>query len=411
MAKIDTETLGKIAEQLARPQRIQDAAALAGTGLILPFATVRSRAARLEWRRMEMLNGEKSDEAQHAARNAAVLARREREIAADFARRSGPDVEIGEGEAILRGRVTRDGVPVAGVMLVVLGEGGKPARQTCTDREGRYAVAVPADTDLKIEIREEKKPVFRDKEAAAYPPGYSAARDIDIGQAQPPCDTPDTEPPAEVIQMPALVGQDIENATKTIKALGLEVGKVDEKPSDRHGIVLDQDPAAGVRVKPGAIVSLTVGTRKGWTADQVGDLKGRTLTDALKAMEEAKVALGSLTIVHDGTRTPTVRAATPTETGDALHLEVAVTGADASALNVAAVLLAHSEEGRALELNSVAKASRWLADAGITSLDGLSDAAAEDDAKLRARLSLEKAQKVAGQRKALVAVTSRLRKG
>ncbi|WP_404337147.1 PASTA domain-containing protein [Sphingomonas sp. MMS12-HWE2-04] len=406
MAKeVDDDTIGKIAEALVATSRLQDGAALAGNGLLMPMAALRTRSARRELVRVRTREGGKSDAAVRQAALVSALSTREREVTEAYARRAGPQAEIGEREAGLTGRITRDGEPLFDAELVALDGQRETVRRTCTGRDGRYALSVPADIDLSLEVRVDGKAQYRDKEPLAYPIGYRGVRDIEIGQAAPVCD-PSSDGEGESLQMPGLEGLELERGEKTIEALGLILGKVTEQPSDRPGIILAQDPTAGAKVVRGSEVTLWVGRKDGRSAATVGDLKGKTLNDALKSMAKAKVGVASVTIVRGTTQTPTVRGSKVAEREDALHLEVAVGGEKAAETEVAAAVLAAASE--APDIDSAAAGERWLAEAGIDSLETLGKAAGEDDPSLRKRLGLSPRADVSGARRALLAAAMRV---
>lgn len=403
--EVDDDTLQKIAEALVATPRIQDGAALAGNGLLMPMAALRTRSAKRELVRVREREGGKSDAAVRQAALVAALSTREREVGEAYARRAGPQVEIGEREAALTGRITRDGAPLFDAELVALNGQRESVSRTCTGRDGRYALSIPADMDLTLEVREDGKAQYRDKDPLSYPTGYRGVRDIEIGKAPPVCDSSGSGED-ETLQMPGLEGLELDRAEKTIEALGLKLGKVSEEPSDRPGIVLSQDPAAGTKVVRGADVSLWVGRQDGRTAASLGDIKGRTLNEALKAMAKAKVGVASVTIVRGATQTPTVRETRVAESEDALHLEVAVGGEKAAETEVAAAVLAASAE--APDIDSAAAGERWLAEARIDSLETLGKAASEDDPSLRKRLGLSPRADVSGARRALIAAATRV---
>lgn len=427
MANIDTDTLQKLTEALTSTERLQDGAALAGTGLLLPLASLRAHAARRELARVQVREGNRSEAAQRQAALAAALAARAGEVADHFGRRTGPQAEIGEGEAALAGRVTRSGTAMTDVQVVALDGKGKALVRTCSGRDGRYALALPADTDIWLEVRDDGKPCYRDKQPGAYPPAYRGVRDIEIGDAEPVCATDEAAGPTgpggssgpgapgagpapgpQALQMPDLQGLPLERAARAVEALGLHLGKLSEERSDHPGIVLAQQPEAGAKVRPDSEVGLVVGRDDSRPAANVGALCGNTLNEALKAMAEREVGLASVTIHPGKSRTPSVREQRVAESGDALHLDVVVGGGAAAEVEVAATVLGASPEGLALGLDSAAEAGRWLAKAHIDSLAVLAEAAGEDDAALRRRLSLEPRAKVSGIRRALVATVGRI---
>lgn len=411
MATIDTDMLQKLAESLTAAPRLQEGAALAGNGLLLPLARLRTRSARRELTRVRMRDGGKGPAADRQAALLAGLATREREVAAQFAQRSGPQADPGEGEAALAGRVTRDRQPVVDAEVVALDAKLAAVRRTCTGRDGRYALAVPADTDLLFEVREGGKPRHRDKVPTAFPSAWRGTRDIEIGKSDPVCDpAAPAEPGEEQLQMPQLVGLPLERAVAAVEALGLKVAKVAQQPSERPGVVLGQQPAAGAKVAPQAEVVLTVGRRDDRAAAGLGELRGKTLHEALRAMAEREVSVASVTIVPGTGRTPSVREARMAQAGEAMHLEVAMGGDKTAEVDIAAALIGASPEGLAIGLESGAEAERWLAQSKIGSLAELVEAAGEDDAVLRKRLGLDARARVSGQRRALLAAASRIQR-
>lgn len=409
MATIDTDTLQQLAETLTATGRLQDGAALAATGLVLPLARVRTRSARRELTRVRLREGDKAEAARRQQALVAALATRERSVSEQLARRSGPQAEPGEGEAALAGRITRDGAPLVDVEVVALDAKLAPARRTCTGRDGRYALAIPADADLLFEVREGGKPKHRDKVATAFPAGYRGWRDIELGRSDPVCDP--AAPPAgeEQLQMPALVGLPLERALAAVEALGLGEVKVKERVGE-PGIVLAQEPAAGARVAPRAGVALSVGRADERVAANLGELRGKTLGEALDAMAGSDVGVASVTIVAGKGRQAVVRDARVAGAGEALHLDVAAGGEPVTEVDIAAALIGASPEGQAIGLASGAEAARWLAAAQIGSLADLVEAAGEDDAVLRRRLALDGRARVAGPRRALLAAASRIRR-
>lgn len=408
MAEIDDETLRNMARQLTEPQRLQEAAGLAGTGLQLPLVSLRAAAARRELRRIELRDGAKSPAAQGQAALVAALYRREVLTAETLARRSVAPVELSRGEAGLTGRITRDRQPLVAVSLMVLDAQDQPLRQTCTGRDGRYAVGVPDTTEVRLEVRDDGKPIYRDNEVFAYPAGYRGARDIEIAEGEPIC-TPTESGSSDALQMPGLVGMDLKQALRGLEGLGLKPGKIEETPSDRPGIVLDQKPTAGASITRGAEVALQVGAKDERPAAMVGDLAGQSLDTGLRRMAETGVAPASVTFVQGRKGATTIAESRASASGNALHLAVAVGEGEAAKIGVVAAVLAAGDDGKALGLASPEEASRWLEGAKVASLADVSTAAGEDDATLRKRLALEPRASVAAQRRALLTLATRIR--
>jgi hypothetical protein len=127
-------------------------------------------------------------------------------------------------------------------------------------------------------------------------------------------------------------------------------------------------------------------------------------------MAETGASVASVTLVA-GDKDATVTEARSTPSGEGLHLSVAVPEEDGARMKVAAALLASGAEGRALGLEDASKAEDWLASAGLSKVSDLTEVAAEDDATLRKRLSLDPRSKVGDQRRAILSLATRLREG
>lgn len=413
--RFDGDKLQELAKALTAPTRLHDSAGLAGHGLLQPLAGLRTRAARRELSRVSGREGPRSAQAQAQASLVAALAQREQTIAAEYTRRAAPQAELGQGETQVGGRITRAGEPLfdAEVLVRIADKPEGPVARTCSGRDGRYVLAVPADAELLFEVREQGHPVFRDSQGTAYPPAWRATRDIDVDGAAPVCDPVDrvdvTGP--DSLQMPALVGLLLARAWQAVDALGLKAGPVLEQVSDQAGVVLAQDPAAGAKVPPGTVVTLTVGRDDSRPAAALGELRGKTFSEVLHAMADKQVSVASVTLVAGKGPTPYVRDSRVADTGQALHLTVAVEDGGEREVDAAALLIGTTPEGLAIGLESGAEAARWLAEAKIGTLKDLQAAASEDDATLRKRLGLEARAKLGAQRRVLVTAARLITRG
>lgn len=155
---------------------------------------------------------------------------------------------------------------------------------------------------------------------------WSVARADDVAApptvtAAPPSPAPtpstdDSSPPApSPVRVPVVVGLDLADASRALRAAGLAVGDVRERdvvaPAGR---VLESDPPAGRWVRAGAAVTLEVATGlvpvpdvTGLTADDaVAALAATGLTGALAARTDPVVPVGALvgTDPPAGTRLP-----------------------------------------------------------------------------------------------------------
>ena len=412
MIDFDAKTIQQLAEGMSEGSRLHEGAGIAGTGLLLPLARLRTRAARRELARIRTREGERSDAARAQAALVAGLTAREQDAARLFAQRAAPMATPGPAEAAIAGRVTRDGQPLFDVEVLVLDAKLQPLRRTCTGRDGRYALALAADQDLLFELREAGKAIYRDKSAQAYPAGYRGQRDFEVGRAAPVCEpAPPPDPTQQTLHVPDLGGLTRDRAAKLLSALGLKPGMVSERVSARVGLVIEQHPKAGEVAQPGSAVDLVLGRKDDKPGLQLGALKDQPLKQALRLLREQGLTLHSVTVRTGSTRTPLVQAAREAGAAQGTHLDVTVAGgkaAESAEAELLAALLLASPEGQAMGLDSAAKASRWLTRAKIASLKDLAAAAGEDDAALRKRLGLDAGQDLAGPRQALRLAADRI---
>ncbi|MFP5297676.1 MAG: Stk1 family PASTA domain-containing Ser/Thr kinase [Actinomycetota bacterium] len=99
------------------------------------------------------------------------------------------------------------------------------------------------------------------------------------------------------VQVPDVVGMDIERARDEIEEVGLDVS-VEEKNSNKpEGEVLKQDPEAGETAEEGDTVLLTVSA--GVREVSVPDLRGMSLEEATEALKEAGLKVGEVTTEDD----------------------------------------------------------------------------------------------------------------
>ena len=102
---------------------------------------------------------------------------------------------------------------------------------------------------------------------------------------------------SEKIKVPNVVGKELSVAEITIPNEGFEIGNVDKTYDDKYkeGLIISQEPRAGTRVAKNSKIDLMVS--KGPTPDKIPmpDLKGLTLDEAQKQIEDSKLVLGEVT--------------------------------------------------------------------------------------------------------------------
>jgi beta-lactam-binding protein with PASTA domain len=129
-----------------------------------------------------------------------------------------------------------------------------------------------------------------------------------IGQAPDPGDEVAPEVPIEIVvaiaikpTVPDLRGLTLDDATGRIEAAGLAGGAVARRESRQaqEGTVLAQDPLPGMRVEPGAAVSLVVAVAPPPTV-AVPDLAGMPRAEAARALKAAGLAIGEVSEKEGG---------------------------------------------------------------------------------------------------------------
>jgi hypothetical protein len=447
MAVEQGDNLDRLTELLRQGGRVNDAVGLAGTALAAPLVAVRRRQAALEAVRTERRLGPNHPETAERRAQARIAGARGAEWQQEISRQSLQRPDLGE-KAGLYGRVTRDGEPVAGLIITALSDSGDVVARSCTGRDGDYALSLPDGDPVRIELREDSVPIFRDKTGFPYPPYRSTHRHIELSRAQAPC--PDDEPDASEggstataamtpsaagantantapvppkgeptgneqalqpagLQMPNLVGMPASRAAKMIQGLGLEMGDRRTRRGKEADLVLAQEPAAGTPVERGAKVDLVISAAEAAPAKGVGDLTGRTLHQAVTEIGKAGAGIASVTVTTDGAKTPTVVAATPDATGGGVHIEISTTGGNARMMDIAATLIGQSPEGAALGLQGKPAAAEWLARHKLASLADLAEVAAMEDVPVRKRLRLGAQGDIVAARKLLQAVVAKIR--
>ena len=97
-----------------------------------------------------------------------------------------------------------------------------------------------------------------------------------------------------IVEVPQVVGKDVESAMALLRSLGLEPRKGDVRMDREHpaGVVVVQNPMPGDQVKRGRRVYLTVS--EGEVPVIVPGIKGRTTRDARFALEREGLKLGTI---------------------------------------------------------------------------------------------------------------------
>ena len=96
------------------------------------------------------------------------------------------------------------------------------------------------------------------------------------------------------VKVPDVRGGTVDQARQELSVIGLDVGDVTEQFSDKPvGTVVDQDPLPNFTVRRGDDIALIVS--KGIERVQVPDVRGQSLDDARKSLEDRGLRVGKVT--------------------------------------------------------------------------------------------------------------------
>lgn len=398
----------KIRDALKQPARINDSLMLAGSALAQPMLAVRSRQAQMEAIRTEARLGADHPETKARQAQAQQLATRGQQMAANIEVQRLPKPAAND-QAGLYGRVTRDGAPCPGVAVAVLDESGAMLARDCTGKGGEYSLSFSPSAEVRVEIRDAEKPLFRDSDPSQYPAFRPTHRDIELNGGKPICphDTP-SEPDAK-IKVPKLIGMADTEAQATLKKLGLEQGTITKKRGTPAGTVLDQQPAPGTPVVTGSSVDLVIATTDDHP-NALPDLEGCTLDDAVSEVHKAGGKLGSVSLHAGGGRTAKVKAAKTGDDDDCVHLDVSVGTSEAAQTDVIATVLASTEAAAEIGVSHKDGAAAWLKEYRLTTVERITEVVTLEDQGLRDYFRLDSGSAVGAVRDVLRAADRLIRK-
>lgn len=98
----------------------------------------------------------------------------------------------------------------------------------------------------------------------------------------------------EYVDVPQVIGLNMQEAEQKLEDVGLDIKIVDQKPNDTvpAGHIIDQDPLAGARAKKGDAVNVTISL--GVETTKVPTLIGLTIDKAKEELRKAELQLGSV---------------------------------------------------------------------------------------------------------------------
>lgn len=128
---------------------------------------------------------------------------------------------------------------------------------------------------------------------------------------------------AQQVAVPNVVGQDVQQATRTLEEAGFEVDTTEEESPEEEGQVTKQSPASGTEADEGSTVELTVASGQ----NAVPDVTGLAQSEATSELEEAGFEVTTTEVdVEDVTDDGNVVKQTPTSgarpVGSTVTLEI-----------------------------------------------------------------------------------------
>lgn len=108
-----------------------------------------------------------------------------------------------------------------------------------------------------------------------------------------------TAEPADTAAVPDVVGRTRDEGEAMLKKAGLTTGAISTRPGDKPGVVLSQDPAAGVRVAPGTAVALVIAVQPPDDRVAVPDLVGQKQQEAERLLKGSGLVPGQVTMRED----------------------------------------------------------------------------------------------------------------
>ncbi|MBT2478749.1 Stk1 family PASTA domain-containing Ser/Thr kinase [Streptomyces sp. ISL-94] len=158
------------------------------------------------------------------------------------------------------------------------------------------------------------------------------------------------------VSVPDVLNSQYDVAEKALKDKGFQVQRKPQESERTPGVVLDQNPKPGTEAQKNSVVTLTVAKEQSKAV--VPDLKGKTKEEAAKALQDAKLKLGSQTEVDAPGVAPKTVIAQQYQPGE--QLEVGKT------VSITVAKAAQQTQVPNLAQKTVAQAKLELASKGLT---------------------------------------------
>nr|AWJ66045.1 serine/threonine protein kinase [uncultured bacterium] len=281
------------------------------------------------------------------------------------ARVAGLRPEIKDGQGLVFGRVLRGAAGVAGLTITGFDRAGEPLGAARTLAGGTWSFSVSRPASLCLVVSDDEKAVHTvRRQRVDVAPGQRHYIEIGLdGTAPRPApgptpDKPDPEPDPDPdpgpgpgpgdrpdVDVPGIVGLKEVEGLRAIREARLVPGS--RKAGDfgiEPGTIARQSPEEGKSVPVGTRVDFAVSVRVEEPPDRRGpvpDLIGRSPAEAAKALREAGLSLGELTVVRGQVDTPIIGKQEPeagTERASGRGVDLAVRVARPATADIATVL-------------------------------------------------------------------------
>lgn len=124
---------------------------------------------------------------------------------------------------------------------------------------------------------------------------------------------------SETVEIPNVVGEDLESATAILKEAGFAVESNEQKSNKPKGQVITQSPGAGGKADKGSTIKLVVSS--GSPKVKVPNVVGMSLSDAEKALANAGFRYDSSGEASDLVQSQSPAGGTTADQGTTIHLE------------------------------------------------------------------------------------------
>lgn len=292
----------------------------------------------------------------------AMLARQEQlnnELVAEAERESIVPKPQNLKQAVYRGRVTEGGRGRSGLVVALIPPSGKPITAQETGPRGAFELPhSPSKDPLQVRVADREGNVFLSRgPLKSLDAGHSSYLELPVDGVTPkaPATQPAKKAEATHIIVPSLTGLSLHDARKALKDVRLQGRKVDEAAAlGKHGLVISQDPKAGMPAKRGSTVSLVVGVEK---KKGFPDLNGKTLRSADTEIRKMGLRRDSVVLVRDKNNAGKVIGQAPEPDGpftpnSRVSLRVA-TGNDEADTQTAITLFGTDKRTESLDISEV----------------------------------------------------------